>query len=182
MDQKTIFKLLILLFVFSTSCQSKSGERKNTNDNDFIYGKVIRVVDGDTYHLLTEDNQTLKVRMEGIDAPERAMLFYKASKDYLGKLCFGKSVRLKSSGKDQYGRYLGSTYLEDGTELCHEMIKAGLAWHYKRYNSDEDLAQLEIEARKAKKGIWSDLNPTPPWDYRKLRRQAVSKKDAFILK
>ena len=176
MYQKISFKLLLLLIVFSTSCQSKSRERKDTSDNEYNFGRVIRIVDGDTYHLLTEDNQTLKIRMEGIDAPERAMPFYKVSKDYLGKLCFGKHVKLKSSGKDQYGRYLGFTYLEDGSELCREMIKAGLAWHYKRYNSDEDLANLEIEARNLKIGLWKDENPIPPWEYRKSRRQGVSTK------
>ena len=170
MYQKISFKLLLLLIVFSSSCQSRGGDRKDTNDNGYILGKVIQVVDGDTYHLLTEDNQTLKIRMEGIDAPERAMPFYKVSKDYLGKLCSGKYVKLKSSGIDQYGRYLGFTYLEDSSELCREMIKAGLAWHYKRYNTDEDLANLEIEARNLKIGLWKDENPMPPWEFRKSRR------------
>ncbi len=182
MQQKILSNLLFLLIVFSTSCQSRSSERKDTINNDYISGKVIRIVDGDTYHLLTEDNQTLKIRMEGIDAPERAMPFYRVSKDYLGKLCFGKRVKLKSTSIDQYGRHLGFTYLEDGSELCHEMIKAGLAWHYKKYNSDEDLANLEIEARKSKKGIWSDNNPMPPWEYRRLHRQGISTKDLFNTK
>ena len=113
MYQKISFKLLLLLIVFSSSCQSRGGDRKDTNDNGYILGKVIQVVDGDTYHLLTEDNQTLKIRMEGIDAPERAMPFYKVSKDYLGKLCSGKYVKLKSSGIDQYGRYLGFGIIKD---------------------------------------------------------------------
>ena len=179
MQKKILFHLLLLFVVFPSSCQFKNEERKNTNNNDYILGKVIRIVDGDTYHLLTEDNQTLKIRMEGIDAPERAMPFYKVSKDYLGKLCFGKRVKLKSTSIDQYGRHLGFTYLEDGSELCHEMIKAGLAWHYKHYNSDVDLANLEIEARKSKKGIWSDKNPMAPWENRRLHRQGISTKDSF---
>ena len=117
--------------------------------------------------------------MEGIDAPEKGMPFYKVSKNYLGKLCFGKQVRFQSSGKDIHDRNLGFTYLEDGTELCHEMIRAGLAWHYKKYNSDEDLVNLEIEARNAKIGIWENDNPMPPWENRKLHRQGHSTKDSF---
>lgn len=120
--------------------------------------------------------------MEGIDAPEKGMPFYKVSKNYLGKLCFRMQVKFKSSGKDIHDRNLGFTYLDDGTELCHEMIKAGLAWHYKKYNSDEDLANLELEAQNAKIGIWGNDNPMPPWENRKLHRQGISTKDSFKLK
>lgn len=179
MERKLFLKLLLLFTVFTSSCNFKTGEQGNAHDDNYISGKVVRVVDGDTYHLLTDGNRKIKVRMEGIDAPERNMPFYQVSEDYLAKLCFGKRVKLKSSGTDQYGRYLGFTYLDDGSELCREMIKAGLAWHYKRYNSDNDLANLELEARNAKRGIWSLENPMPPWENRKLNRQGISTKDKY---
>jgi len=179
MTHKLIYKILILLALLTSSCHSKSGERKNRNNNEYISGKVVRILDGDTYDLLIDGNQTMRIRMEGIDAPEKGMPFYKVSKNYLGKLCFGKQVRFKSSGKDIHDRNLGFTYLEDGTELCHEMIRAGLAWHYKKYNSDEDLANLELEARNSKTGIWENDNPMPPWENRKLHRLGISTKDYF---
>jgi micrococcal nuclease len=85
----------------------------------------------------------------------------------------------KITGTDNYGRALGFTYLEDGRELGQEMIKAGLAWHYKKYNSDTALANFEKEARRLKKGLWLDKNPKAPWEVRRLRRQGVSAKDSF---
>lgn len=182
MTHKLIYKILILLTLFTSSCHSKSGERKNQKNNEYISGKVVRILDGDTYDLLIDGSQTIRIRMEGIDAPEKGMPFYKVSKNYLGKLCFGKQVKFKSSGKDIHDRNLGFTYLDDGTELCHEMIRAGLAWHYKKYNSDEDLSSLELEARNAKIGIWENDNPMPPWENRKLHRQGISTKDSFKLK
>ena len=179
MEHKLFLKPLLFLIVFTFSCYFKSEERRNINNNDYIFGKVIRIWDGDTYDLLTDDNRTIRIRMEGIDAPEGGMPFYKVSKNYLGELCFGKRVKFKSTGKDHYGRYLGFTYLDDGTELCHEMIKAGLAWHYKKHNSDDDLASLEIEAQNAKLKIWSNKDPIPPWEIRRLRRQGISTRDSL---
>ncbi len=179
MQHKIIFRLLIFLTVFTSSCNSKSGHRESSYSNEYTFGKVVRIVDGDTYDLLVDGNQTIRIRMEGIDAPEKGMPFYKVSKNYLGQLCFGKQVKFKSSGKDIHDRNLGFTYLEDGTELCHEMIKAGLVWYYKKYNLDEDLANLEIEARIAKIGIWENDNPMPPWENRKLHRKGISTKDSY---
>lgn len=179
MTHKLVYKILILITLFTSSCHSKSGERKNQKNNEYISGKVIRILDGDTYDLLIDGSQIIRIRMEGIDAPEKGMPFYKVSKNYLGKLCFGKQVKFKYRGKDIHDRNLGFTYLDDGTELCHEMIRAGLAWHYKKYNSDEDLSSLEIEARNAKIGIWENDNPMPPWENRKLHRQGISTKDSF---
>ena len=190
--------LFVLVLVLSTPCQSISGQsrklsnknlttaattRQNRNENTgsrtnkaYTVGKVIKIVDGDTYDLLIAGNQTLRIRMDGIDAPERGMPFYKVSKNYLGTLCFNKQVKFISTGKDNHDRYLGFSYLEDATELSHEMIKAGLAWHFKKYNSDKELADLEIRARNRKKGIWSETNPMSPWENRKLHRQGISTK------
>ena len=117
MTHKLIYKILILLTLFTSSCHSKSGERKNQKNNEYISGKVVHVLDGDTYDLLIDGSQTIRIRMEGIDAPEKGMPFYKVSKNYLVKLCFGKQVKFKSSGKDIHDRNLGFTYLDDGTAI-----------------------------------------------------------------
>lgn len=177
--QHKVFSIVVLTLLLIVGCQSRSARTESSGSDEFISGKVIKVIDGDTYDLLTNDNQTLRIRMEGIDAPERGMPYYKVSKNYLAELCAGKQVRFLSSGQDQYNRYLGFTYLEDGRELCYEMIKAGMAWHYKKYNSDEVLAQLEVQAREAKLGLWRDKRPMAPWTNRHLRRKGVSTKDSF---
>ncbi|MBK9983864.1 MAG: thermonuclease family protein [Saprospiraceae bacterium] len=94
-------------------------------------------------------------------------------------MCFGKFVRLEGNKIDNHGRRIAFSYLEDGTELSHEMIKAGLAWHFKKYNSNSDLANLENTARNAKLGLWSDKDPMAPWVNRKLHHEGVSTKDSF---
>lgn len=171
MHLKTLLLFLFFLSTLFPSCHSKSGKRLGLDNDGLVVGKVVHIVDGDTYHLLTDSNRSLKVRMDGIDAPEREMPFYRVSKDYLGQLCYNKTVKLKITGEDRNGRTLGFTYLEDGTELGREMIRAGLAWHFKRYNTERELSNLEIEARKAKRGLWADDNPTSPWEYRKQQRE-----------
>ena len=145
---------------------------------DDVYGIVFSIVDGDTYDILIEDNKKIRIRMEGIDAPETGMPFSQVSKNYLGKLCFNKNVKVNVTDLDNK-RYIGFSYLDDGTELSHEMIRAGLAWHFTKYNKDKDLAKLEIEARDAKIGLWKDNNPMPPWENRRLHRQGISTKDLY---
>jgi endonuclease YncB( thermonuclease family) len=180
-DYINIFLLLSL--VFCSSCHSKSREKLISNSATKIsspdYGKVIKIIDGDTYDILLEGNKTLRIRMEGIDAPEKGMPFYRVAKNYLGELCFGKNVHLKILDKDMHDRTVAYSYLDDRRELSHEMIKAGLAWHFTKYSSDTTLANLEIQARNLKLGLWIDKNPMPPWEDRKLHREGISTKDSL---
>jgi micrococcal nuclease len=180
MQRQIALILILFIAIDCISCRSKSGQRaKSPSGNDFITGKVIHIVDGDTYDLLVQGNLKVRVRIEGIDAPEKGMPFYSVSKDHLGELCIGKYVKLRKTGYDSNNRILGFTYLDDGRELGHEMIKAGLAWHYNKFNNDKDLSDLEIEARNAKRGLWSDSNIMPPWENRKLHNKGISTKDTF---
>ena len=136
-----------------------------------IYGRIVKISDGDSYNLLTDNKTTIRVRMEGIDAPETGQPHSRKATDYLKGLTRGQRIRLEVTGIDMYGRTLGWSYLEDGRELGKEMIRAGYAWHYKHYNSDKELAELENEARAAGLGLWKDKNPMAPWDYRRQKRQ-----------
>ncbi|HOY30358.1 MAG TPA: thermonuclease family protein [Bacteroidales bacterium] len=148
---------------------------------DKIKGRIIAVVDGDTYDILLKNKRKIRVRMEGIDAPEKGMSFYRAAKNHLARLCLLKTATVKITGRDKHERFLGFTYLDDGTELSHEMIKSGLAWHFKKYNSDADLSALEKEAKKSAVGLWSEKNPVAPWEIRKLRRNGnTSQKSSGI--
>ena len=136
-----------------------------------IYGRIVKISDGDSYHLLTDDRVTIRVRMEGIDAPETGQPHSRKATDYLKQMTRGQRIRLEKTGVDMYDRTLGWSYLVDGRELGAEMIKAGYAWHYKFYNDDMELAELENEARAAELGLWKDKNPVAPWDYRRQKRQ-----------
>lgn len=169
----------VLISISIIACTSKSGKIPSLEKGSTVSGKVISIIDGDTYDALLPSNKTIRVRMEGIDAPEKGMPFYQKSKKYLSSLCFNKQVKIKITGTDNYDRFLAYAYLEDSKELSQEMIKAGYAWHFKKYNSDTVLSNLEIEAKNLKKGLWSEENPMAPWTNRSLHRQGISTKDSF---
>jgi len=158
-----IFTAIILLL---SSCKPKDNTALNAG---IIEGEVVKVVDGDTYDLQTT-NQTIRVKMEGIDAPEKGMRFYKESKKYLHDLCFGHMVAFKPNGISKFNKQIGFTYLSGGLELSHEMVRAGYAWHFKKYNSDSNIFKLELQARMAKRGIWADSNPISPRIVRRMRK------------
>jgi endonuclease YncB( thermonuclease family) len=159
----------VLSFFFSCSSDNNNGASARVDfSGQSREGYVVKIVDGDTYDVIRNGVQT-RVRMDGIDAPERGMDYYKVSKDYLGSLCMNKKIRLQISKKDRYGRLIAKTYLPDGREAGQEMVRAGMAWHFKKYSSDATLARLEREARSARRGLWSVSNPTPPWEYRKRK-------------
>lgn len=174
--------LLFIILPFLFSCNGNgSGNYKSSKSQKTGSGKVIAIIDGDTYDILLEGNKIIRIRMEGIDAPEKGMPYYKVAKNYLGELCFDKYIRLEITGKDRHDRMIAFSYLDDGRELSHEMIKAGLAWHFKKYSSDRDLANLEINAKQAKLGLWADQKPMPPWENRRMHRDGISTRDSFDL-
>jgi endonuclease YncB( thermonuclease family) len=175
--KKVSMSILLCLLLLNTGCYLSFSI--NHDAGELISGKVVKVLDGDTYDLLLEDMTTVRVRMDGIDAPESGMPFSNKAKQYLGELCKNQTVRISSDNKDRYGRIVSFSYLEDGRELSREMLKAGYAWHYKQYNKDRELAELEKEARAAKRGLWQDKNPMATWEVRKLRRKGISTKNMF---
>lgn len=135
-------------------------------------GRVVKVIDGDTFDLLSQSRQKIRVRLFGIDAPERGQAFNIKAKEYTASLIAGKDVKLVVNRKDQYGRIVADVYLADGTHVNAQIVKAGFAWHYKTYSDDATLARLETVARKEKRGLWQDAHPQPPWEYRKQKRKA----------
>ena len=170
---------LVSLLGFSNTCLTDTINKASNEGSELVSGKVVKVMDGDTYELLLENKTTVRVRMEGIDAPETGMPYCKKATEYLKGLTKGQTIKISLSNKDQYGRVVSYSYLDDGRELSREMIKAGYAWHYKQYNKDAELANLEIEARAAKRGLWQDNKPYEPWEIRRLRRSGKSTKDMF---
>ena len=164
MTRTITFFFLPLLLWLSTSFVAPTSSLREVG-----MGRVVKIIDGDTYDILIEGIQT-RIRMDGIDAPERGQAYSQVSKDYLGRLCDGQTVRLEVKSKDRYGRTVARSYLAGNREVGAEMIRAGMAWHYKKYSDDSELARLEVEARQARKGLWADPNPIAPWDYRKMKR------------
>lgn len=138
-------------------------------------GKVVGVTDGDTITVLV-NKESIKLRLEGIDAPESGQSFGTKSKQALSEMVFGKQVTIKKTGEDRYGRTLGVVVVGD-VDANAKMIQDGWAWHFKKYNDEDRLAKLELEARNAKRGLWAEASPLAPWDYR-ARQKKPEKEDA----
>ncbi|MEO6682724.1 MAG: thermonuclease family protein [Ginsengibacter sp.] len=116
--------------------------------------------------MLTKDTVKIRVRLHGIDCPERRQDYYQICKDALSGYIFGKNVSLVTHGKDRWKRTIAEVYL--GTENINlKMVRNGYAWHYIKYSKDQKLAEAEAEARKHRRGLWNMKDPLPPWNHRK---------------
>lgn len=160
-----IVRILILYFL---CCGSATAE--------ILQGKVISISDGDTVTVLDSNNTAWKVRLMGIDAPEKHQAFGMKSKESLSDLIYGKSVSVEYHKTDRYGRTVGKIMV-DGVDANLEQVRAGLAWHYKQYQKEQSAEDrvtyslAEEQARVTRKGLWHDEAPMPPWDWRKQKRE-----------
>ena len=133
------------------------------------------VADGDTVTVLDASNTQWKIRLMGIDAPEKKQAFGSKSKESLSALVFDKSVSVEYSKRDKYGRTVGKISVA-GVDANLEQVKAGMAWHYKKYQNEQTAddratyAQAEEAARDTRRGLWIDAEPMPPWDWRKQQK------------
>ena len=133
-----------------------------------LVGKVVGVHDGDTLTLRTAAD-TIKVRLAGIDAPELGQPFGKNAKQALSALVFGKMVIVVAQGEDRYDRTLGDVVIAGG-RVTVALVAGGMAWQYRQYDKSPELAAAEAEARAARRGLWADPNPIPPWEWRRQGR------------
>jgi endonuclease YncB( thermonuclease family) len=137
--------------------------------SDSFKAKVIGVTSGDSIVILLDNNTQLKVRLEGIDCPELNQAYGDSAKQATVALCFKKRVRVEKIGLDGYGRTLAFVYV-DTVCVNKELIRRGLAWHYAEFNNDPELAQLEVDARNNKIGLWQQTDPVAPWDFRRKKK------------
>ena len=149
-----------------------------------ISGKVVAVTDGDTIKILDNNSTQHKIRLTGIDAPEKAQPFGNASRKHLASMVAGKEVRVETSKNDRYGRVLGKVWVQpQNCSACGKtlnanlaQILAGMAWWYQDYAKDQpvqDRARYESavkQAREARLGLWSEADPVPPWAWRRGQR------------
>ena len=135
-----------------------------------ISGRVVGVADGDTLTVLDDANQQYKIRLAGIDAPEKVQPFGQVGKQRLAELCFNKHATVDVVNTDRYGRTVGDVTC-DGLHANAEMVRGGNAWVYRHYDKGfESFYALEEAAKEAKLGLWADDNPTPPWEWRHSRK------------
>jgi endonuclease YncB( thermonuclease family) len=140
-----------------------------------ITGRVVGIADGDTITVLDNTNTQYKIRLSGIDAPEKKQDFGNASKKTLSELVFNKQVTVDWTKEDRYGRIVGKVLL-NGVDINLQQVKTGMAWFYRKYQSeltqDDRMKYLHAEedAIERRVGLWQLANPVAPWDFRKARR------------
>lgn len=135
--------------------------------SEVFFGKVVGVSDGDTITVLTDGTER-KIRLNGIDCPEKAQAYGQNAKSFTSKQSFSKRVKVISAGHDRYQRTIGEVLLPNGRSLNNLLLEKGYAWWYRRFSRDDYKRELEDRARKSKLGLWSDPQPFAPWDFRKM--------------
>lgn len=155
------------LLVICAAASLLQAQPQNTTEH--VAGKVIAVTDGDTLTLLRPDKSKLTIRLEGIDAPESKQQHGEKAKDALAFLTLNKEATIRKTGEDRYGRTLG-VVMVDGKDVNLAMVASGWAWHFKKYNKDQELAAAEEKARGSKAGLWAGENIIAPWEYRSRQK------------
>ena len=137
-------------------------------------GRVVKVTDGDTIHVLTNGNKSVRVRLSNIDAPERGQPFGKKAKQVLSGLVFGELVHVDEQAHlDRYQRTLGTVWINESLNVNREMVAQGYAWVYSKYNQDGELPAVQVKAQHLNLGLWQ-LQPgqrIPPWEWRKIAKK-----------
>lgn len=136
-----------------------------------VQGRVTGIADGDTLTLLTDRRQQVRVRLAGIDAPERRQPFGRDSRHMLAGLTFERRARVIVTGTDRNGRLVGRVFVRS-RDINAEMVRHGAAWVDLRYAADPALPALEARARAARRGLWAlpEAQRLPPWEWRDRRR------------
>ncbi len=146
-------------------------------------GRVVDVLDGDTVHVLTASKQLIRVRLAGIDAPEKQQAHGAVAMRTLFALAQDRQVEVVGHKVDRYGRLVGKVLVAH-SDINLQMVERGLAWHYKQYEHEQEpqdrqlYADAELRAREQHIGLWAEQAPMPPWDYRSARRKRPSRESA----
>ena len=140
-------------------------------------GKVVKVIDGDSLKV-QKNGELVEVRLYGIDTPEYKQAFSNKAKQFTKRMAYGKLVRIEKKDIDRYGRVVGLVMIREKL-LNSELVREGLAWYYPRYCLSQpvcnELQEFERLARKERRGLWRDTNPTAPWDWKRQAKTDGSK-------
>jgi endonuclease YncB( thermonuclease family) len=146
---------------------------------DILTGRVVGIADGDTLTVLDTSNTQHKIRLSGIDSPEKKQPFGQVCKQSLSDLAYGRVVTVEASKLDRYGRVIGKVLVND-QDANLEQIRRGCGWHYKKYQKEQPLddrlgyGKAEEAARTSRVGLWADAGAVPPWEWRKARRRMAA--------
>jgi micrococcal nuclease len=130
-----------------------------------------KALDGDSVTVAISTEKIISIELDGIDCPELEQDFGKEAQDFTKNFIYKKKVKVEIKGYEAEDRVIGRIILED-KDLSLALIEAGLAWYDKKKSPDKSLAKAQKSAKKAKKGLWSDPNPTPPWIFRATQKKS----------
>jgi endonuclease YncB( thermonuclease family) len=183
---KMLALILIPLMLLSAcqkdlTAQQRKLQEKLPNDAELTaagtliaQGQVVHIADGDSLTVLASNKESFKIRLQGIDAPERGQAFGKYCKEQLGQLTNGKTVQVEAYKHDKYGRIIAKISVND-SDVALTLLRQGCGWHYVAYAKEQSprdskaYAKAEKQARAAQKGLWQDAHPVAPWDYRRQK-------------
>lgn len=161
--------------VKSEDIQKRLPHARISADNTVIAsGRVVSVTDGDTLTVLGEDKTPYKIRLQGVDAPEKTQDFGQKCKETLMETAINLTAEVEVYKKDRYGRIVAKVTVE-GKDVALEQLRIGCGWHYIAYAKEQNQADREAyaaaeeQARKRKIGLWKNKNPQAPWDFRKRK-------------
>lgn len=159
-----------LLLLFAAALSLAAGER--------FSALVVSITDGDTLSVLW-NGRPVRVRLHGIDAPERRQPFGTRARQFLGEIAYRKRVEVVVVDRDRFGRLVADVMLPEGGSLNQRMVGAGYAWWARSFApKDKDLARLEEQARSQRIALWADNDPVPPWEWRARERPAPQHSDS----
>ena len=150
--------IVLMLFVFEVNAE-------------VLNGTVVGVSDGDTITVLDKSNKEHKVRLMGVDAPEKSQAFGNEAKQALSNIIYKKVVSVEYKKLDKYKRIVGKVTL-DGQDICLQMLRDGMAWHYTEYKKEQSKTdrdfyrEAEAKAREVNLGLWVEKQPVSPWIFR----------------
>lgn len=165
-DYNKVLICSLLCFLTAIGCVGSASSRSRSAETRFS-GTVIKVADGDTITVTAGRKTEIRVRLDGIDCPELHQAYGTKARQYASARVYGRDVTVVAHGKDDYGRTLGTVFVENSS-LNEELVSLGLAWAYV-YHSTK-YASVEKDARSRRIGLWSDANPVPPWEFRNRRK------------
>lgn len=163
---KKLYQLAVSLLALSATFSYAAHDHINPTQDNFEC-RVVGVLDGDTLDCLISSGQKVRVRLAQIDAPEKSQDFGQRAKKLLSDLTYNKVVILSIENYDKYGRVIAEIFENaDDVSVNYKMVKSGMAWAYERYVKDRAYITAQQQAKADKVGLWVQLNPTPPEEYR----------------
>ena len=161
--------VIACLISLAASARHSGQDRGQASPGAVVVGRVVAIADGDTLTVLDRYDRQHRIRLFGIDAPEKAQPFGNQSKKSLSGKVFGATLRVDVVDVDRYGREVGRIYLGDRF-INLEQVREGYAWRYAEFDRHHEFDRAEVEARRHRRGLWSAPQPTPPWEFRRAHR------------